>query len=148
MSKTPRKQQWVDHKIQSTIVRRVTFYWLTCISFLTFTLLLVATVADPSKFFFQHLSTVFVRFWPVYLLMGALLPLTIIDAIRLSHRMAGPIFRLKKHLANIAEGQEAQPLAFRDDDFWQDLAEHVDQAMAKVAETNSASSSDVELVEA
>lgn len=106
--------------------------------FLTFTLLLVATIQDPTRFFFQHAGGVMARFWPVYLLLTVLLPLTVVDAVQVSNRIAGPIFRLRRHLHEVAEGKTVSELKFRDDDFWIELAPDVDAAFDKIREQEKA----------
>jgi nitrogen fixation/metabolism regulation signal transduction histidine kinase len=45
------------------------------------------------------------------------------DAIKLSHRFAGPIFSLRRAIRKVAEGEAPRKLKFRQLDFWQDLAE-------------------------
>jgi len=55
--------------------------------------------------------------------MVFLLPVFVLDAIKLSHRFAGPIYRLRYTIRKIAHGDPAPRLKFRDFDFWQGLAE-------------------------
>jgi hypothetical protein len=45
--------------------------------------------------------------------------------IFLSHRIAGPMHKLKNHLANIRQGGAITPLTFRDGDHFHDVAEEV-----------------------
>jgi len=39
----------------------------------------------------------------------------------LSHRVAGPLYRLNKHMWQVARGELIPPLSFRDKDFFQEL---------------------------
>jgi hypothetical protein len=43
--------------------------------------------------------------------------------IELSHRIAGPIHRLKKELAELSRGRELREIKFREKDFFPELAE-------------------------
>ncbi len=43
--------------------------------------------------------------------------------VRLSHRIAGPVLRLKHHLERSASGAAPAKLVFRDGDYFQDLAD-------------------------
>lgn len=40
----------------------------------------------------------------------------------LSHRVAGPLYRLNKHMCDVANGKVSEPVAFRKSDFFQELA--------------------------
>lgn len=46
-------------------------------------------------------------------------------SLAFSHRVAGPIYKLERHLRGIAEGDEAVPLKFRKDDYFPELAQSV-----------------------
>jgi hypothetical protein len=52
-----------------------------------------------------------------------LLPMFVLDTIKLSHRFAGPIYRLRRTIQSVAAGEAPRHLKFRDFDFWQGLAE-------------------------
>jgi hypothetical protein len=54
-----------------------------------------------------------------FLVIGSLTILGILY----SHRIAGPLYRLKKHMDAIAAGEEARPLFFREGDFFQEIPE-------------------------
>jgi len=45
--------------------------------------------------------------------------------IFLTHRVAGPLFKLKKHLSMIREGAPISPLVFRSGDYFHDVAEEL-----------------------
>lgn len=45
--------------------------------------------------------------------------------IFLTHRIAGPLYKLKKHLLNIREGADISPLYFRSGDYFHDVADEV-----------------------
>ncbi|HXH75310.1 MAG TPA: hypothetical protein VNJ08_10115 [Bacteriovoracaceae bacterium] len=45
--------------------------------------------------------------------------------IFLTHKIAGPLFKLKKHLSNIRQGEPITPLTFRNGDHFMDVAEEV-----------------------
>jgi hypothetical protein len=47
----------------------------------------------------------------------------------LSNRIAGPIHRLRNHLAARLRGETPQPLAFRDSDYFQDLADPLNSCL-------------------
>ncbi len=45
--------------------------------------------------------------------------------IFLTHKIAGPLYKLKKHLAQIREGEPITPLVFRNGDHFSDVADEV-----------------------
>ena len=45
----------------------------------------------------------------------------------LSHRVAGPIFRLRKHMADMADGRTDKEVGFRSRDFFPELADSFNQ---------------------
>ncbi|HEX6813239.1 MAG TPA: hypothetical protein VF384_16575 [Planctomycetota bacterium] len=71
------------------------------------------------------------RFWFIALLCFALVGL---GAIKLSHRIAGPLVRAKRNLRLLANGQLTPPLRTRDHDYLQEEVSCLNQAVAGVAE--------------
>lgn len=56
-------------------------------------------------------------------------------AIFLSHRIAGPLYRLERHLEGVAEGKEPNDVKFRKGDLYQSLAEACNKLMARLRES-------------
>ena len=50
-----------------------------------------------------------------------------------THKIAGPLYKLKMHLQHIREGEEIRPLTFRDGDYFHDVAEEVSEFLESVA---------------
>jgi nitrogen fixation/metabolism regulation signal transduction histidine kinase len=55
--------------------------------------------------------------------MVFLLPVFVVDTIKISHRFAGPVYSLRRALREIAEGKPPRKLKFRRHDFWHELAD-------------------------
>ncbi len=55
-----------------------------------------------------------------------------------THKIAGPLFKLKNHLAQIREGRPISPLTFRDGDYFHDVAEEVSLFLESVADNQEA----------
>jgi methyl-accepting chemotaxis protein len=49
----------------------------------------------------------------------------------LSHRVAGPLYRLKKHLQAVAEGKTVSDVRFREGDFFPEVADAYNEQMVK-----------------
>ena len=57
-------------------------------------------------------------------------------AIFLSHRIAGPLYRLQRHLEEVAEGKEPKDVKFRKGDYYQQLAEACNKLMARMRDSS------------
>ena len=53
--------------------------------------------------------------------------------IFLTHKIAGPLFKLKNHLHSIREGHPISPLTFRQGDYFQDVAEELSLFLETIA---------------
>lgn len=51
-----------------------------------------------------------------------------------SHRAAGPMVKLRKHLTQVVQGETLEDVQFRQDDFFKEVAEIFNQHMAQVRE--------------
>ena len=119
-----RARKLVDYEVQSSLVVRLWLHWAlymvaTAIAMFLWIRLFEAPVdslADTAKRFWN-------TFVPLLIVALALLPVFVLDAVKLSNRFTGPIFRLRKTLASLAAGNTARPLEFRSNDFWRSLAE-------------------------
>jgi hypothetical protein len=129
--KKRRRNLYVDSDVQGAIIQRVLVYWGACLLFLTLPIILVMTLSEPSVSWFEHLPTVAARFWPVYVIMVALLPFLIRDALTLSHRFCGPVTRVLKGLDEFCETGVYNEICFREQDFWKPMATAINSAIVK-----------------
>jgi hypothetical protein len=77
-------------------------------------------------------------FWPALFASGLMLPILILDVIRVSHRFVGPMCRLRNAMRDVADGKSVPSLRFRKGDFWFDLAEDFNRAAARLNVTTTA----------
>jgi methyl-accepting chemotaxis protein len=64
--------------------------------------------------------------------------------LRLSHRIAGPIFALTRHLNQVAEGRSDGDISFRRDDYFSDLQDAFNRHMDSFRRRVNATESDVD----
>jgi len=50
-----------------------------------------------------------------------------------THKIAGPMYKLKTHLQQIREGEEIRPLTFRNGDYFHDVAEEVSEFLESIS---------------
>ncbi|MCG8448619.1 MAG: hypothetical protein MI725_03440 [Pirellulales bacterium] len=152
MLQTDRKKKFVDSQVQGKLVRRLVLHWLTFFMAGSVLAFCLQVLTNP----FLSIGEQFQQMWwthgPFLLVMLFLLPVFVLDTIRLSHRFAGPIYRLRQTIHNIACGDPPPRLKFRDFDFWQGLAEDfnrmVDRLKSQDTEVHYDEPADAELVEA
>ena len=122
MSKSKRRQLYVDSHVQGTIVRRVVAYWACCVLFVVIPLCIGNAFRRPDLLFYEQFGNLWNQYWPVLVSMACMLPLFLHDALKLSNRFAGPLFRLRRHMHLLAEDKQVEPLMFREGDFCQKMA--------------------------
>lgn len=122
-----RKRYFVDAKIQGSLVGRAVRYWglsvsvvgmLTVVGWIFVAPGLAALVESP-----ERLRATVLCLLIAISVSALLLPVVLYDMVRFSHRFAGPMVRLRDCMRRAAAGEEVGPLRFRDDDYWQELAD-------------------------
>ena len=113
----------VDPKVQWTIAGRIFFHW---ICFLVCLFAIGATVqmllAAGTKSLGEALQDGMIHQLPILGVMILLLPAFLRDTLKLSNRFAGPMYRIRTELRNLATDKPANPVKFRTGDFWQEVA--------------------------
>lgn len=143
MVKHPRKRLFVDRKVQGALVMQVVRYWLLALLTVGGLMFLgwvcmgsglngVVTNSDSLKEIMPLISIGVVASAMVMLVLVA-------DLIRVSNRFAGPLVRLNKQIQESLETGELKPVSFRENDYWQELAENYNHLIEQV---EAASSSD------
>ncbi len=122
MSRSQRKQNYVDSHVQGALLRRICSHWLIFFFAAAVAVILLQTLlGDPGKTLSQRLRLETGEFMFVAIVMISLFPAFMLDTIRFSNRFVGPIGRIRRYLRQLAIGQ-TDHCAFRDDDFWSQLA--------------------------
>lgn len=132
--KKPRGKLFVDSAVQGALVKRLVLHWIMffCICVLGL-FALECFLGDPSRSMGERAAAVWTKHAAVILILLALIPTFIYDTIKLSHRFAGPIFRLRTSIKKLAQGETVKPLKFREQDFWAELAEDFNQVASRVS---------------
>lgn len=125
-----RSQTLVDTEVQGGLIRRVALHWI--VFFLCNTIALffwIRLFEQPDADWGQTFGATVRRFMPFFIITVALIPAFVWDTLKLSHRFAGPITRLRFVLKDLKKGRAVSPLKFRDNDFWQELATDFNDVM-------------------
>jgi TusA-related sulfurtransferase len=129
--KYKRRTILIDREVQLRIAGRVVIYWCAAILFVILPLAFYKTFTIADSLFVNNLAAVANEHAAVFSIMLLLLPLAVYDSIKLSHRFTGPIYRLRKELQRIKNG-EVVTIRFRDDDFWTDLPDSINALVSKI----------------
>ncbi|MEM6979192.1 MAG: hypothetical protein AAF539_05940 [Planctomycetota bacterium] len=62
----------------------------------------------------------------------ALMPLMIIDMLRQTNRVAGPVFSLRRQMRHLADNKPSRTLSFRGNDYWVSMAEDFNALRAEL----------------
>ena len=123
MSKDNRKKSFVDPKIQGALVRRLVIHWVSYVSVAAAVAFCLQVLSNPVQPLGKHIQEEWWSHGLFLLVLVFLLPVFVLDSIKLSNRFAGPIYRLRRTIHNIAQGDPPPRLKFRDFDFWQGMAQ-------------------------
>lgn len=122
-----RQKIWIDRNVQGVLVGRIVLYWSGLLLYFGISMGCFQWLMYPEWTLIQHLGAIFEQVWPCLPTFVLLLPLVIFDMVRLSNRFVGPVYRLRMHLGRLNANSNTYPLNFRDDDYWQQLAEPINQ---------------------
>ncbi len=114
----------VDPKVQWSIAGRVLLHWVLLMLCLISIGALVRLMASAnSASFSDALWAALKSQAAVAGIMLILLPVFIRDTMKLSNRFAGPMYRLRTVLSDMASGEEGRAIQFRVGDFWHQAAD-------------------------
>ncbi len=122
MSRTKRKQNYVDSHVQGALLRRICSHWV--IFFVVSGVAIIALQAllgDPAKTIAERIQFEAREFMFMALVMVSLFPAFMLDTIRFSNRFVGPIARLRRYIRDLKTGK-TEHCSFRNNDFWNDMA--------------------------
>jgi hypothetical protein len=117
-----RKRLFVDSKVQGALLVRAAVYWLCCIAVMTVMLICWEVFSAPGSISEIQFDQLWYRYAPALAASLLMLPFILLDVVRISNRIVGPIFRMRNYMRQLAEGKPVESLQFRQDDFWRDMA--------------------------
>ena len=127
-----RRHLFIDPKVQGALVLRAILYWVLFLITISLALLCWRIITGPARMFYTHFNDMWFFYGPAAVASLMLLPLVVIDIVRLSNRFTGPMLRLRRSMRELARGEHVEPIRFRDDDFWHDFAEEFNALAARV----------------
>lgn len=132
MLSTKRRRHFIDGGVQGALMLRTALYWGCCLLIVSLVLLVWQTVTGPARMIYTQFDSLWFRYGPAMVIALCLLPLVLVDVVRMSNRFAGPAYRLRRALHQLANGEKVKPITFRENDFWKDLADDFNRIAAKL----------------
>ena len=129
MKSNKRAIYFIDKSVQGALMIRFVGYWAVCLGVMFGMLasvpimLAVCNLFDEPPTLGQIVADTWSLFWPSMLAALLILPAVLWDLTRMSNRFVGPIYRLRRSMNSLANGDEVTPVFLRDGDYWFDFAE-------------------------
>ncbi|HEX5472419.1 MAG TPA: methyl-accepting chemotaxis protein [Lacipirellulaceae bacterium] len=127
-----RKKHFIDSKVQGALARRIIFHWLMFLSVTALIAFILQVLTNPFQPLTAHLRDLWIVQGPLLIVAIFLLPVFVMDTIKLSNRFAGPIFSLRRAIREVAQGEKPRKLKFRRRDFWHDLADDYNTMLSRL----------------
>jgi hypothetical protein len=134
MPTSKRRKLFIDIEVQVALMWRVVLYWgafAVAVMLMQFCWIVFTDRPTSSLDLLQRSLT---ACGPALFASAVLIPLVIVDCLRLSNRFVGPIFRLRRALRDLSQGLPAQPIVLRRDDYWRELADDFNRLVERHAE--------------
>ena len=128
---------FIDRKVQGALVLRTAIYWLFCLFSVALMLVCWRAFTGPIKPFSEMAAELYQRYGAVLLASLIVMPIAVMDVLRLSNRFVGPVSRMRAALAELAAGRTIDPIEFRDDDYWPELAGNLNEVAARLKQSES-----------
>jgi hypothetical protein len=122
MSDNERKKVWVD-EFQTRLFFRIVAYLVLFVVSLGNLLFIWRLLEEGRGNPLAQFGRVLADFAPAFLCLAVLVPVVAWDTVRFSHRLVGPLFRVRQLMRSIADGEPVRPLKLREGDFLGDLSD-------------------------
>ena len=115
------------------------FYVANLWFFWKFSQLGVEMKLEPNHVFFQFISAQKTQLSFTYAIVSVVVfTILALGGLFLSHRVAGPLYRLCSHFDEFNKGKDVGPVSFRKGDFFLEVPEHVNPVFMKRREEEAA----------
>jgi hypothetical protein len=123
MSRPQRRKVYIDANVQGALARRIILHWVAFFGVALVVSFVLQVLSNPFRPVVDHLRDLWWTQGPFIVVMLFLLPVFVVDTVKISHRFAGPIFSLRRAIREITQGKPPRKLKFRTNDFWHELSE-------------------------
>ena len=132
MALVQRKRLFVDPQVQGALLYRTFLYWLVSVALMVTMLACWQVFTGPPQTLAQVFGTLWFSYGPALVVAVLVLPLMLVDVVRISNRFVGPIYRLRGTMRRLARGEQVVPIKFRDGDFWLEVADEFNAVLEMI----------------
>lgn len=122
-----RRIYMIDKKVQGALLMRAARYWMLSIVVVGVLTMLGWIFVSPGLGVLmglrEQIPSLFGGVMVALACSLAVLPIILYDMTKLTNRFAGPMYRLKRAMQQAAAGEPVDDVIFRDDDYWQEIAD-------------------------
>lgn len=119
-----RTSRYIDAEVQGALLRRLVWHWAAFFACNAIGLVIwTRLIESPEASWTDSVRIAAAGSLPFFLISAALLPVFLLDTLKLTARFAGPMVRLKRALSDLRAGRSVSPLSFRGTDYWRQLAD-------------------------
>lgn len=132
MPRPQRRKVYIDASVQGALARRIILHWVVFLLVASLAAFLLQVLSNPFRPLADHARDLWWNQGPFLVVMLFLLPVFVVDTIKISHRFAGPIFSLRRAMREIVQGKPPRRLKFRSNDFWHELSEDFNAMLVRL----------------
>jgi hypothetical protein len=135
MSTSRRNQIITDQTVQGELMFRAIVYWFFCLMVVELMVLGWSLWTGPSQPFTMTIRQCLAVSAPAIFGSVLLLPIVLVDVLRVSNRFVGPVQQIRHTMRQLAAGETARRVYLRRDDYWHELAQYTNIVADNLAST-------------
>ena len=138
-----RTRLFVDSQVQAALLKQMSVSWLGVLGFIASVMLAVESYRGGFTLgFHECLTAMWDHNAALIVALVLLAPLMILDALRISHKFAGPMVSFRRALERLASGDRVDAIRFRENDAWKDIADNFNLVAERLDHLESATHED------
>ena len=127
-----RRRVFVDRQLQGGLCIRVALYWFCCLMSVGLTLGAWSALENGPLAIDKWSETLWNQFGPVLVVSTIILPFALLDCLIMSNKYAGPLYRIRLALKQLATDEPMRPLKLRKGDLLVDIADDINLVSARL----------------
>jgi hypothetical protein len=132
-----RHQMIADKKLQGALLAHTTIYWFYCLFSVTLIAVCWIIVSKQPESSSELFTLLWLNCGPALLGSVVLLPLVLLDCLKLSSRFAGPMVRMQRVMRELAAGENPPAITLRPGDYWTEFADDFNMVMERLRQHDS-----------
>jgi hypothetical protein len=137
--RTERRFRFFVNEFQGKLLWRFVMYWVIYQSTMWNIMFFWQVLSEGRGNVLEQYARFVANQYPMLLCLLILIPFFAWDAIRFSHRVAGPLHRIRTTIQAIEAGRTLRPVTLRDGDYLQEVIDDLNSLIVFLDERNIAS---------